>query len=182
MSVILSDMDGVIVDWTGQFNFDLKVWAPELEFGELREFSTPTDLPQAHQDAINFVKNRPGFYADMEPIEGGVDMLNELQYRGHEVWICSSPEVNNPTCESDKKDWLARYMGEFWAKRLILTRDKTLVRGDFLIDDRPTVTGIMEPTWKHLLFHASYNDHVTDRVRINGWSDRATLIAEGVLV
>jgi hypothetical protein len=36
--------------------------------------------------------------------------------------------------------------------RVILTHDKTLVRGDVLIDDKPGITGNMIPAWKHLVF------------------------------
>ena len=41
--------------------------------------------------------------------------------------------------------------------------DKTLVRGDVLIDDKPHVTGSNAPTWQHLLYDAPYNRDIERR-------------------
>lgn len=180
MSIVLVDMDGVFVDWTAAFERDLAKFFPDLVFEELREFSTPTHLPQVHQDAINWVKNRSGFYRDMRPIPGAIEAIKELA-KEHEVRFCSSPEVFNGSCESDKKQWLCTYMGVQWANRLILTKDKTLVRGDVLIDDRPDVHGIMTPEWTQVLFSQPYNDHVLDVPRLSEWGQWRTEL-EGILV
>ena len=51
--------------------------------------------------------------------------------------------------------------------RIILTRYKTLVVGDILIDDRPELTGIKSPTWEHVLFDQPYNKAVTGKRRLN---------------
>jgi Uncharacterized protein conserved in bacteria len=170
MSVILVDLDGVVVDWSAQFSHDLEFYYPDLEFEEMREFVTPTHLPQAHQDAINTVKNRSGFYAEMEPIPYAIDALDDMAEE-HTVFLCSAPEIFNATCESDKKTWVRDWLGVEWAKRLILTKDKTMVRGDILIDDRPDVTGVMEPLWRHVIFSAPYNDDVFDKPRLDSWDD-----------
>lgn len=37
--------------------------------------------------------------------------------------------------------WVEKHFGEDFLEQVILTRDKTLVTGDILIDDRPDVTG-----------------------------------------
>lgn len=167
---LLVDLDGVVVNWTKQFEDDLALYYPSMEFAPMREFSTPTYLPKDQQLAINMVKYRSGFYADMKPVRGAKKALKEIVADGHDLWFCSSPEVFNPTCESDKKTWLMTHFGEWWAKRLILTRDKTLVRGDILIDDRPDVDGAVDPEWVHVLFSQTYNDHVTDKPRLDKWS------------
>lgn len=170
MSLILVDMDGVVVDWSSKFAHDLEFYYPNFEFEEMREFVTPTHLPLEYQDAINTVKFRSGFYAEMEPIDGAIAAVNDMA-RYHDVFLCSAQEVYNATCESDKKGWVREYMGDFWATRLILTKDKTMVRGDILIDDRPDVTGLLEPLWTHVLFSAPYNDNVFDKPRMDNWSE-----------
>lgn len=171
MTRVLVDMDGVVVDWTYQYHTDLEKYYPHLVIDEIREFSTPTDIPMEQQIAINWVKYRPGFYRSMRPIEGAIDGLQTLVDEDYDVWFCSSPEVFNASCESDKKSWIMEHLGDEWAKRLILTRDKTLVRGDFLIDDRPDVHGVAEPEWEQILFDQPYNDHIADLPRMMGWSD-----------
>ncbi len=157
---ILVDLDGVVVDWSAQFDSDRAWYYPHIKFDALEEFTTPTNLPQHHQDAIDWVKHRPGFYSEMLPIEGAIDGVMALMASGHDVWFCSTPETRNPTCASDKIAWVTQYLGAKAAQRVILTHDKTLVRGDLLIDDRPDVKGAMKPTWKQVLFTQPYNAKV----------------------
>ena len=57
-----------------------------------------------------------------------------------------------------------------------MTSDKTVVRGDVLIDDKPAITGAHHPVWKQLLFEAPYNRHVTDRPRLTKWSEVETML------
>ncbi|MDO8264840.1 MAG: 5'-3'-deoxyribonucleotidase, partial [Candidatus Parcubacteria bacterium] len=51
-------------------------------------------------------------------------------------------------------------------KRIILSRDKTLIRGNFLIDDRPEIKGSSIPEWEHIIFDCSYNRNVTNKKRL----------------
>jgi 5'-nucleotidase len=49
-------------------------------------------------------------------------------------------------------------LGPDWVKRVILTKDKTLVKADFLIDDKPEITGAEAvPVWEHILYDRPYN-------------------------
>lgn len=77
----------------------------------------------------------------------------------------------NLTCVRDKLDWLDRHVGEGWSSRAIITTDKTRIRGDVLIDDKPTITGEFTPEWVHVLFDQPYNQHITDKARLTDWAD-----------
>ena len=39
-------------------------------------------------------------------------------------------------------EWVENHLGKDWINRLILTRDKTMINGDVLIDDKINITGI----------------------------------------
>ena len=39
-------------------------------------------------------------------------------------------------------EWVEEHLGRDWTLRLILTRDKTVVNGHILIDDKPKITGM----------------------------------------
>ena len=39
-------------------------------------------------------------------------------------------------------EWVENHLGKDWIDRLILTRDKTMINGDVLIDDKINITGI----------------------------------------
>jgi len=96
---------------------------------------------------------------------------------GHDVRIVTSPWVSNPTCASDKLNWVVKHYGSHWGPRVIITADKTLVRGDILIDDKPEIHGAAEPEWEHVIFDQPYNRDI-DKKRITDWSIWDLEIAE----
>lgn len=175
MSRILVDMDGVIADWGGAWNnaMDLIGEAAaniprheqQMTFN-LNEGRTPEE-----KAIIAEVMVTEGFYRHLSPIGGAKTALRSMLKAGHDVRIVTSPWISNPTCASDKLNWVAKYYGTHWAQRVILTTDKTLVRGDYLIDDKPEVKGSEDPTWEHILFDQPYNKTVEGRKRIVNWED-----------
>jgi hypothetical protein len=52
------------------------------------------------------------------------------------LYILSTAPWENPSAWSDKLNWVKRYLGNSAHKRLILSHNKNLNRGDILIDDR----------------------------------------------
>ena len=80
-------------------------------------------------------------------------------------------------CAAEKYAWVERHLGAEWKGRILITSDKTLVRGDVLIDDKPLITGAeASPAWAHLLFDAPYNRPEAlppedARVRLARWAD-----------
>ena len=74
-------------------------------------------------------------------------------------------------CVLEKYQWVEKYLGYGFTKKLILTRDKTLVRGDMLIDDKPEITGIQKPVWEHIIYDFPYNRHITGNRRIVRWKN-----------
>lgn len=171
--ILLHDLDGVHVAWQRGFARSAREHQPNIDFEDLDEPAewdmTAGKSPEAIK-TIHHVLELPGFYRNLDPIPGGLEVLNKLQELGHENFFVSSPYLSNPTCASDKYAWLEEYYGRSWAKRLILTNDKTLVDGDVLFDDKPIITGARTPTWRQVLFTQSYNIKYTNgRERINSW-------------
>jgi 5'-nucleotidase len=91
---------------------------------------------------------------------------------GHDVRICTSPLSGARFCAAEKIQWVHDRLGPEWERRVIITKDKTLVRGDVLIDDKPEVTGALVPTWEHLVFEAPYNIGAAGwRINWGNWSE-----------
>lgn len=180
MSVILVDQDGVIASWGDAYNSGLDAYgdagrdiprhAQQRTF-DLHAERTPDEL-QIIAEVMNSMD-----YAALAPIRGAKTALRAMVRAGHDVRIVTSPWPSNPRCASAKIDWVMQHFGPRWARRVILTMDKTLVRGDFLIDDKPQVTGSMVPTWKHIHFTQPYNVNDIAHGRINRWSEWESVIA-----
>ena len=77
----------------------------------------------------------PGIFSKMLPMEGAIEAFEQLAQK-YDVYILSTAPWNNPSAWSDKVLWVQRYLGEVAYKRLILSHNKNLCQGDYIIDDR----------------------------------------------
>jgi 5'-nucleotidase len=164
--VILVDQDGPLADFERGF---LEVWRakhPEeiaIPVEERSTFYLRDQYPPHVWAWIDEIHHSPGFYRNLPPTPGAVEAMHELLELGFEVRICTSPLSRYENCVLEKYEWTERHLGRDFTKRMIVTKDKTLVRGRFLIDDRPEVTGLVSPEWEHVLFDYPYNRHVPRR-------------------
>jgi len=71
----------------------------------------------------------------MDPMEGAIDAYQQLTEH-FEVYILSTAPWENETAWSDKIAWVKKYLGTYAHKRLILSHNKHLNQGHYLIDDR----------------------------------------------
>jgi 5'(3')-deoxyribonucleotidase len=80
-------------------------------------------------------------------------------------------------CVLEKYQWVESNFGRNWTDRLVLTRDKTIIQGDILIDDRPDIVGaVKNPHWEHVIFEQPYNTHVTGKRRLTWSTWKKTLL------
>lgn len=176
---ILVDMDGVLADFERGFLDDWRARFPERAYIPLEErnvFYVQEQYGEAFRADTWAIMTTPGFFRRLSPIPGGAGALNAMRSEGIDVWLCTSPLSGMPTCATEKFEWVAEHLGEWWTERIIIARDKTLVRGDILIDDRPEMTGVEQPTWEHVLYDQPYNRAATDKRRIT-WDDWRALFA-----
>jgi len=177
---ILIDMDGVIADFDGEF---LKRWReryPEkfhIPMEERTAFYVKDQYPEELKPLVVETILEPGFFRDMMPIFGGKEALTEMIQMGYEVFICTSPISTYRNCVLEKYEWVENQLGAEWVKRIIMTKDKTLVKADFLIDDKPAITGVENtPSWEHVIFDRPYN-RGEDKRRLDWENWRDVLIS-----
>ncbi len=178
--IFLIDQDGVLADWDAQFQIDLadlKADLPEDYFTRT-VFDLFIGLSDDLAAEVTHRMDRPGFYADLAPIPGCAEALNRMLELGIPTFICTSPWLANPTCAGEKLDWVERHIGAGWAQRTILTRDKTLIRGSVLVDDKDYIHGSVEPTWEHVFFTQRYNRHLPGR-RLDSWENWGSVLLGG---
>ena len=151
MTRILVDMDGVIADWGHAYGESLDMFGEDAanipRHKDQRGFDLHAGRTDRERALIDAVMIEPGFYSRLRPIPGAKEALKGMVKAGHDVRIVTSPWVSNPTCASDKLNWVVKHYGSHWGPRVIITADKTLVRGDILIDDKPEIHGAAEPEW-----------------------------------
>lgn len=75
-------------------------------------------------------------FIDMKPKEGAIEAFKNLSGI-YDVYILSTAPWSNPQAWMDKVLWAKEYLGQAARKKLILSHNKNLNKGDYLIDDRP---------------------------------------------
>merc|ERR1712118_77020 len=193
-TTVLLDMDGVLVDWDAGFRREWERYGHDpSKIDRAKSYAMEDCVDPKLRNAALAVMSQPGFFRDLPPMEGAIKAVEEMIERGFSVLICTSPLPCNPTCPQDKIEWVRKHLGhvEFRQpgdakKRLdvqdiiVMTRDKTFVMGDVLIDDKPLIQGCMRPTWEHIVFAAPYNELKPgdERLRFDDWSSWQGVLAK----
>lgn len=178
---ILIDMDGTIADFNKEL---LKVLyirhpnAPVLTTHDIVLFETKTNFPEEYHNIMEEIFHEEGFFERLEPFVGAVEALQEIQ-KHFEVRICTSPLTRFEYCITEKYKWIQCHLGQDWVGKIIPSKDKTFVRGNILIDDKPEVHGHFEAEWEHILYDQPYNRHCHQR-RIN-WQNYKEILEIWVL-
>ena len=114
MKILFVDMDNVLVDFKSGIN--------NLSEKDKNKY-------------LNNYDEVPGIFSLMNPMPNAIESYQKLS-KTYDTYILSTAPWNNPTAWSDKLLWVKRYLGKYAYKRLILSHNKNLNFGDYLIDDR----------------------------------------------
>ncbi len=181
MLPILVDMDDVLAKFDNEMT---KRWLARHPIGPIYPSErTVWDawelLPESHKDTFIDIMCEEGFFHCLEPVEGCLVALREMVAEGLDVRICTAPALKSEFCMAEKVRWVRDHLGLDWVKRLIISPDKTLIRGSILIDDKPTqlITGVCVPEWTHVIFDRCYNKDVIGP-RMLSWADWRSVVTQ----
>lgn len=135
--VILVDVDGVVADlcseWLAMYNkdYDDSVTPHDITRWATHEFVKP----ECGDKIYNYLW-LDELYDNVKPIAGSQEGVAQLRAMGHRVVFLTSG------IQPAKIRWLHRHgflTAEMWQqeKDVIIAHDKSLIRGDVLIDDGP---------------------------------------------
>lgn len=177
--VILVDIDGPLADFEAGFLATWKKLYPGRFFiskAERQTDSLYTQYPEEFHADIHDILVTPGFWLDLPPVEGAAEVLKEWASSGHEIFFCSSPYMKYPGCAGEKIEWLMRhFLLPDLGRRTIFTKQKSMIRGDFLIDDRIQLDGSVRPIWEPVLYTLPHNKTSTVKRRMTWGTWRKAL-------
>ena len=177
--VILLDQDGVLADFDTAVETILENLGHNPAMLQRTTWQTFDDIKTCFgNDVAKTVEDQVhagNFFATLGVVDGAQQAVVELFDAGCEVFVCTSPKLSNERCAADKIGWISEHFPQL-RRRVIITKDKTLVRGDVLVDDKPEITGLMVPSWKHVRFATAGNRHVNGGDAIANWGQWPQLL------
>lgn len=97
-----------------------------------------------------YPQSQYGFFIELPEIEGGVSTVIKLS-EFFDVWFLTAPSTHNPMSYAEKNYWIRTHFSQSWCDKLIISPNKGLLRGDYLIDDN--LSGRGQDTFQGTLIH-----------------------------
>lgn len=173
--VVLLDMDGPLADFDGHFweRCLAEGWAFDIDLPsqQAHRFFTEHMPDRAQRKAARRLVDSPGWFEDLPVVDGAAEGIIDLMAAGFDLWVCTKPLEANPTCRDAKGAWLRRHLPDL-EHRLIIAPDKSLVMGDYLIDDAPHPAWYDggRATWAPIIFTAPFNGVGSDWADLPHWT------------
>jgi len=87
-----------------------------------------------------YPQSQYGFFMELPEIRDSVStfmLLSEI----FDMWFLTAPSTRNPMSYAEKNYWIRTHLGQEWCDKLIISPNKGLLRGDYLIDDNASGRG-----------------------------------------
>jgi 5'-nucleotidase len=132
--IVYIDMDGVMADFYGAKTKEI-----------LR--NPKNSFPQSNY----------GFFLNLKPIPMAIDSIKGLMNH-FDVYILTAPSILNPLCYTEKRLWVEKHLGMEMVAKLIITPNKGLNKGEYLIDDNKSGCG--QEKFEGELIHFGFGEFI----------------------
>lgn len=143
--VLLIDFDGVIVDLTGHIlnrindKFNTKYKNSDISVWEFHKHGSPVFKKDEHRQMAEDLFVEQGLTSELPFVDGSLAALEALQKsEKYSIIFVSVPYDLSPTWCYDRTKWFKKSFLKDISRELIYTASKHLIRGDILIDDKPS--------------------------------------------
>lgn len=183
---IFVDMDNVLANFTKAFVETCNnIFGTNIEFDDESHNAVwgvsgilfPGNTHQENLAITERVFNTPGFWLNMEKTEGATWATQKLQDNGHDVYIVTMPWPTSISCFIEKYYWIQKNI-RISPSNIIYCKDKQLLRGDIIVDDRPEYLKNNSCDYT-IAFDYKYNRDIDVDFRAKSWS-KIVKFVEGI--
>lgn len=120
--------------------------------GVLCNFNDARDKALLKNPDNKYPQSEYNFFRKLKPIKRSKDIVKWLiNSPRYDVYILTTPSIKNPMSYTEKAMWVKKHYGEEMLNKLIISPNKGLNKGDYLIDDN--LSGGGQETFKGKLIH-----------------------------
>lgn len=175
---IFIDMDQTIVDFSTPFynkaketiNGDLDTSFSEMKESNRWDIQSVLFGSNKDKEAItDMIFSSPGFWLNMKPYAGAIEAVQEIS-RSNKVYLVTAPWHKSVNCYIEKYYWVLNNLPEFDISKLLYIKDKHLLKGDIIIDDKPKYLEYNSCKYS-IAFKHEYNKDVEVNFRSDDWNE-----------
>lgn len=170
MQTIAIDMDEVITDTAAKLRaWYFRDYGKTFTEEEIRGIDLKQAIPPEHFAAFRGYLQMPGFFRDLDPMPGAVEVLEEIHAR-YELYLVSAA-TEFPYSLKDKFDWIMERLPFVGWEQVCLCGSKRIVQTDIMIDDRPRNFRYFQG--RKILYTAHHNLGEDRYERVDNWEEIA---------
>lgn len=173
LPTILVDFDGVmnnlIPHWCDWLNEEHKTTVTEKD---ITDWDMTQFFPMLSRTKIYEPLKSEEFWKQSYPMENALYYLEKLHDRGFEIYVCTSSWHN--TIDYKFRLMCQKHFPFIDFKHFIVTYNKSMIYGDYLIDDKPENLISKYRDREHSILFTQYhnkNKECSHAVRCNGWKE-----------
>lgn len=118
-------------------------------------------------ESVMQIFRTPGFFENLEPKKGAIGALKEMiNSTKYDLYIVTATSDDDGSELVEKIKWFKKYLPEFNIKRIISCQEKSIIRGDVIIDDKVENLQECAPYMQCILMDSPTNQDCTEFVRI----------------
>ena len=104
------------------------------------DFTTAHTAALRSNPDVEFPQGVEGFFRSLVPIPNAIASISVLREL-HDVYVLTAPSTRNVHCYTEKRIWIEQHFGYDFTKKLIISPNKGLLKGDYLVDDHRSGKG-----------------------------------------
>ena len=165
--IVLLDMDDVITNClrsaVKNYNEENKT---DFNYKDCNTWNLEEFLGVDTEVVLNLFRD-PGFFENLTPKKGSIGAINKLiKSTLYDIYIITATSDDDGSELMEKIRWFKKYIPNFNTKRIISCRDKYIIRGDVLVDDKVENLDNCSPFMQCVLMDSPTNQDCDKYIRI----------------